>query len=124
MFHFCLNILFLLQEVRETGVYDHLRNSNQLTTLQAAALLNQSDIAQPWTIMSADAAHCGASGTNQQLRQHIKQAVASHTFLTKPSTSNLQSQSSRRTQKTRYVFCLLCTVHSFTKGDDFSIKHF
>ena len=100
----------MLQEVRETGVYDHLRSSNQLTTLQAAALLNSSqstDLTQPWTIMSADAAHCGASGTSQQLRQHIQQAVASHRLLSKPNSSTLQSQSSKRSQKTRYVSHLL-----------------
>lgn len=106
--------------MRETGVYDHLRSSNQLTTLQAAALLNSSqttDLAQPWTIMSADAAHCGTSGANRQLQQHLKQAVAaSHTFLSKPSTSNLQSQSSKRTQKTRYVSCLLFIGSYFTKS--------
>lgn len=105
--------------MRETGVYDHLRSSNQLTTLQAAALLNSSqttDLAQPWTIMSADAAHCGTSGANRQLQQHLKQAVASHTFLSKPSTSNLQSQSSKRTQKTRYVSLLLFIDNCFTKS--------
>lgn len=113
--------------MRETSVYDHLRSSNQLTTLQAAALLNSSqttDLAQPWTIMSTDAAHCGASGTNRQLQQHIKQAVVPHTFLSKPSTSNLQSQSSKRTQKTRYVSCVFFTDHSFTKSYNFFIKFF
>lgn len=89
-------------EVRETGVYDHLRSSNQLTTLQAA-LLNPSqstDLPQPWTIMSTDATHCSAPAASQQLRQQIERVIASQHLLSKPSTSTLQPQSSKRSQKT------------------------